>query len=102
MTVVQKWNLDITNAQETGKCVCYITSFPYMEILSLNTNTEIKKTVCYTEEFIVGVHLYPVDSMYGLIIEQLSQGMKMVVKHMNKNKEKNTKTNKPTNSSTLP
>ena len=54
MTVVQKWNLDITNAQETGKCVCYITSFPYMEILSLNTDTGIKKTVCYTEEFIVG------------------------------------------------
>ena len=42
MTVVQKWNLDITNAQETGKCVCYITSFPYMDILSLNTDTGIK------------------------------------------------------------
>ena len=36
--------------------------------------------------------------MYGLIIEQLSQGMKVVVKNMNKSKEK--KTQKQTNKQT--
>ena len=56
-----------------------------MEILSFNTNTGIKKTVCYTEEF----------TNSTLIIEQLSQGMKVVVKNMNKSKEKK-QTNKQT------
>ena len=43
------------------------------------------------------VHLYPVDTMYGLVIEQLSQGIKVVVKKYEHEQGGKKHTNKQTN-----
>ena len=49
-----QWNLDLTKGQATGKmCFPYQRGFVISRFFSCLSMTGVKKTVCYTEDFVI-------------------------------------------------